>query len=49
MWNLKKDANELICKTEIDSQIQKTNLWLPKGKTGAGISQELGSDIYTVL
>ena len=30
MWNLKKDTNELICKT--DSQTQKTNLWLPKGK-----------------
>ena len=28
---LKKDTNELIYKTEIDSQIQK-NLWLPKGK-----------------
>ena len=24
--------NELICKREIDSQTQKTNLWLPKGK-----------------
>ena len=30
-WNLKKnDTNELIYKTDIDSQIQKTNLWLPK-------------------
>ena len=32
LWNLKKDANELIYKTEIDLQILKTNLWLPKGK-----------------
>ena len=33
MWNLKKnDIIELIYKTEIDSQMQKTNLWLPKGK-----------------
>ena len=32
MWNLKYDANELIYKTETDSQVQKTNLWLPKGK-----------------
>ena len=32
MWNLKKDANEFIYKTETDSQMQKTNLWLPKGK-----------------
>ena len=34
MWNLQLDTNELIYKTETDSQ--KTNLWLPKGKGGAG-------------
>ena len=28
----KNDTNELIYKTEIGSQTQKTNLWLPKGK-----------------
>ena len=39
MWNLKYDTNELIYKTETDSWTQKTNLWLPKGKGGAG---ELG-------
>ena len=32
MWNLKYDTNELIYETEIDSQSQNTNLWLPKGK-----------------
>ena len=32
MWNLKYDTNELIYKTETDSQTWKTNLWLPKGK-----------------
>ena len=32
MWNLRKDTNELIYKTETDSQTQKTNLLLPKGK-----------------
>ena len=31
MWNLKKDRNELICRTETDSQTLRTNLWLPKG------------------
>ena len=35
MWNpKKKDINELIYKTEIDSQTSKTNFWLPKGKGG---------------
>ena len=30
----RNDANELICKTETDSQISKSNLWLPKRKCG---------------
>ena len=36
MWNLvlKNDVYELIYKIEIDSQISKTNLWLPKEKHG---------------
>ena len=29
-----KDTNELICKTETDSQTLKTNLWLPRGQVG---------------
>ena len=28
------DTNEFIYKTETDSQAQKTNLWLSKGKAG---------------
>ena len=35
MWNIKKDINELICRTETDSQTLK-NLQLPKG-TGEGV------------
>ena len=29
---LKNDTKELIYKTETNSQILKSNLWLPKGK-----------------
>ena len=36
MWNPKNDTNDLIYKTETDSQTSKTNLWLPKGKRGGG-------------
>ena len=39
MWNLKYDtnnANELIYKTETDSQTKKTNLRLPKETMGWG-------------
>ena len=32
IWNLKNDTNELIYKTETDSQTAKINLWLPKEK-----------------
>ena len=54
MWNLKSDTNELIYKREIDSQRQKTNLWLPKGIAGGGggwekINQKFGIKIYTLL
>ena len=35
MWNLKKDTNELMCRTESDSKTLK-NLWLSKG-TGWGV------------
>ena len=30
----KRNTNEFIYKTGIDSQTQKINLWLPKGKGG---------------
>ena len=30
---LKNDTNELIYKTETDSQTQRTNLWLPVGES----------------
>jgi len=30
MWNLKYNTNELICKTEPDSQTYRTDLWLPR-------------------
>ena len=45
----KKDTDKFIYKTERDSQTQKTNLWLPKGK-GEG-SDKLGSwyIIYTII
>ena len=50
MWNLNYDPKELIYKIEIDSQIQKTNLWLPKGKAGKGErNQEVGVSICTLL
>ena len=42
----KNGTNELIYKTE--SQMQKTNLWLPRGKRQGGMNYETGIDIYTI-
>ena len=42
----KTSTNELIYKTKIQSQTQKTNLW---GEVGGGINWETGIDIYTLL
>ena len=36
MWNLKYNTNQHIYKTKTDSQIQRTDLWLPRGRGGRG-------------
>ena len=48
MWNLKNKTNEPLDKTG-ESQTQKTNLWLPKGKEKGRISQDYGINRYTLL
>ena len=48
--NLKNNTSELIHKIETDSQPQKTNSWLPKGKEGPEwVNQEYGINRYTLL
>ena len=43
MCNLNYGTNELINKTETDSQTERTNLWLPKGRQeGSGVDWEFG-------
>ena len=32
MWNLKYDTDEVICKTGTDSQTERTELSLPRGR-----------------
>ena len=43
-WNLKKkkNTNECICKTEIDSQIQRTNLYQREEVRGKGHIRGMG-------
>ena len=45
----KNGTDELICKAEIETQVQRTNLWTPRG---AGWWNELGYwdlHIYTIM
>ena len=37
MCHLKHDTNEPICKTETDSQTDRTDLWLPRRRGGLGV------------
>ena len=51
MWNKeRKYTNELIDKAETDSQISRTNLWLPGGKAwGKGIVRQFSTNMKTLL
>ena len=45
MWNLKQDKNEPISK--MDSQIQRTDLWLQRGREVSGVwDQQIRIIIY---
>ena len=47
MWNLKYNTNEPIYKTETDSQIQRTDLWLPRKRGGLEVwDQQMQSIRY---
>ena len=44
----KNGINGLICKAEIETQLQRSNIWIPRGK---GVWEELGGwdwHIYTI-
>ena len=43
------DTNELIYKTETDSQMYRTNLKLSGGRVGRKDSRECVIDVYTLL
>ena len=49
MWNLKKTGGDnLIYKAEIETQRQRTDIWIPRGKRGER-NWELRMDTYTLL
>ena len=47
MWNLNYDTDELIYETKTDSQTQRTDSWLPRGRDGLGVcDQQMHTIIY---
>ena len=45
----KNGIDDLICKAEIETQTQGTDVWIPRGEGEGGMKWEIGFDIYTVL
>ena len=46
----KNGIDNLICKAETDTQMQKTNVRMPRAKWGpGGMTWETGTDVYTLL
>ena len=40
----KNGTNELVCKAEIETQLQTTKVWTPRGESGGGMNWESGVD-----
>ena len=45
----KSGSDDRICKAEAETQMERTNMWIPRGKVESVINWEIGTDIYAVL
>ena len=45
----KNGIGGLICKVEIETQTQRTNVWIARGNGKSGRNWEVPTDIYTLL
>ena len=51
----KNGTNEQVCKAELETQMQRTKVWTPRGETevgvggGGGMNWEIGIDMYTLI
>ena len=45
----KNGTDELICKAETETQMQRTNVWVLRGEGENGKNWEIGINIYTLL
>ena len=56
IWGIQKNGtDEPACKAEIETQMQRTNVWTPRGESsggwggGGGMNWEIGIDMYTLI
>ena len=50
----KNGTDELVCRAEIEAQMQRTNVWTPRGESGGGsggggMNWEIEIDMYTLI
>ena len=50
----KNGTDEPVCRAEIETQMQRTNVWTPReesggGGSGGGMNWEIGIDMYTLM
>ena len=47
----KNGTDEPVCRAEIETQMQRTNIWTTRGESGGGgvMNWENGIDIYTLI
>ena len=48
MESRKNSTDEPICKTEIETQMWRTNIWTARGERRGGMNWEIGTDVYTL-
>ena len=52
MWNLENGTDESVCRAEIETQMQRANVWTPRGEAaggGGGMNWAIGIDMYTLI
>ena len=48
MWNLENGTDGHLCKAEIETEIQRINVWTPGGGREGRMNWKIGIDIYTL-
>jgi len=50
VWNLKINCiDDLIPKAKIETQLKRTNIWIPRGKEGLDKSEDHDLHVYTIV